>query len=82
MFTSEAETRYTARRQPKGGLFPLRYDLALHQYLERQKEQNEDTMAIKGPSSIGAALSNVMSVGSSLFNRINAQTSGEQRGSH
>ena len=43
MFPSEHETRYTTRKNPEGGITPSRYDLALHEYLQKQHVRRQST---------------------------------------
>jgi hypothetical protein len=41
MFPSEHETRYITRQYPEGGITPSRYDLALHEYVQKQNEHRQ-----------------------------------------
>ena len=43
MFPSEHETRYMTRNHPEGGITPSRYDLALHEYLQKQHDRRQST---------------------------------------
>jgi len=38
MYASELEARLQANRYPKGGVAPLRHELASHNHIERQRE--------------------------------------------
>lgn len=46
MFALEHEARYITRQHPQGGITPSRYDLALHEYVQKQNEhrQNLDSL--------------------------------------
>jgi len=46
---SPIEDHFTTHRAPKGGVAPLRRDLALHDYLERQQQARLDS-AVGRPS--------------------------------
>ena len=41
MFPSEHESRYITHQHPKGGITPSRYDLALHEYVQKQNERRQ-----------------------------------------
>ena len=52
MFQSEHETRYTTRQHPVGGITPSRYDLALHEYVQKQREHRHQSNGFAIASSI------------------------------
>jgi len=74
MFPSEVEAHYTTHRHPKGGNSPLRYKLALYNYVERQKEQRESIPVTGDLFIIRAMLGKIFSAGSGLLNWINSQS--------
>lgn len=43
MFPSEHETRHTTYQHPKGGITPLRYDLALQECMRKQHDRRQIT---------------------------------------
>ena len=59
-FYSDIEARYAANRFPKGGVAPLRHELALHDYLEHQVRLAERTQTIDGPAIFGTAFRRVV----------------------
>ena len=52
MFQSEHETRYTTRQHPVGGITPSRYDLALHEFVQKQREYRHQSSSLGIASSI------------------------------
>jgi DNA repair protein RadC len=52
MFSSEHETRIVMSQHPSGGITPSRYDLALHEYVQKQQEQRHQSSNLAIASSI------------------------------
>jgi hypothetical protein len=52
MFSSEHETRIVTSQHPSGGITPSRYDLALHEYVQKQQEQRHQSSNLAIASSI------------------------------
>ena len=81
MFSSEIEMRFAAPRHPKGGVAPLRGELALSEYNERQKRQLESLTTVSGPANIGLSASKTISSLRRRVNRISAPLLTEWRAS-
>jgi hypothetical protein len=52
MYLSEVEMHYSTQHNPKGGVSPLRYDLAVQNHLECQKKRMRSTSKGKRRSGI------------------------------
>lgn len=63
MFTSLTQGHHTNHRHAKGGITPLRHDVALHDYMERQQKCRNSTLSTHGPALISFAISRLRSAG-------------------
>ena len=77
MYSYEIETRYAAQHHPEGGVAPSRHALALHSYLERQKEQAMSNATMSPPAALRATLSRSVTSVTTLLGRIGAFWSGQ-----
>jgi len=68
MFPSEHESRYITQQHPQGGIAPLRYDLALHDYMRKQHDSRQITSNL-------LATSTLKSLMRWLFNRVESLAS-------
>ena len=68
MFPSEHETRYVTRQQPEGGITPSRYDLALHEYMQKQYDRRQITGNVPATSTLNSLMRR-------LFGRVEGLTS-------
>ena len=60
MYPSEVEMHYARPRHPKGGVSPLRCDIAVYDHLTRQKNRVGHTGAGKWQSRFGQALKDIV----------------------